>query len=53
MYGKTGVGIKLEGIESGFASGFETEFGFKALQLANEENPEPIYTAHELMNMEG
>ena len=50
-YGATGVGIKKDGIYSGFASHFETEFGFDALQLANEENPEPIYTTEEFKGM--
>ncbi len=54
--GKTCVGL-IDNLEENrkenkYSEDFECEFGFNAIQLSNEENPEPIYTVEELKNMQ-
>lgn len=56
--GKTSVGLadSTEDIvnreQNKYSKSFDCEFGFNAIQLSNEENPEPIYTVEELKNMQ-
>lgn len=50
-YDETNYGIYFY-TANDFCYNVENRFGLDFIRLSNEENPEPIYTAAELMNME-